>query len=248
MKGASVEGYTVVEVSLFLAVSGLLFLIALFGTGNTIRSVRFTDSGRSLTAFMQKQYDSLIAGVNTRPNTVSCAGGVIGPGSQTPGTSNCLLMGKLILFNPGDYKVNVYSIVGTEPASVDYNQTDEDLIVDFAPQVVPSVGTEEYDIPWEAYISDIRRTSDNQATNGLVLIRSPRSTRVINYTYKPVLPLDNNLNSVVNTATNANRTTNFCIKNADGLGAPAKIVVNDAPNQTAVSIKFDTTDGDCDGV
>src|SRR3982751_6935386 len=92
------RGFTVVEVTLFLAITGLLFLIAITGTSNTIRSVRFSDSGRSVNAFVQQQYDDIINGLNNRTGAEACAGGVVSAGSEPAGTSSCLLLGKLVVF------------------------------------------------------------------------------------------------------------------------------------------------------
>ena len=240
-------GFTVIEVTLFIAVSGLLFLIAVIGTGATMRTIRFTDSGRSLVAFIQKQYDDLLNGVNTRPDGLTCSGGVVASGSQPVGTSNCLLMGRLVLFRPGDYRLSVYNIVGSEPANPDYNRTDEQLIADFNPMVATAVGSSDYSIPWQARISGIDRQSDSQATNALAIIRSPRSSRIVQYTFKTTEPVPASLSSIVSSAENVGKTTNFCINSVDAPGNPAKIVVGDAPNQTAVNVVFETTTGDCDG-
>lgn len=244
------RGFTVIEVTLFLAITAALFLIALLGTGNTIRSVRFSDSGRSLTAFVQRQYDEIINGLNNRSGAEQCAGGVVGPGAQTPGTSNCLLMGKLVVFTVNSPSITVYNVVGTEPASVDYSQSDTQLISAFNPRVVTNANTSSYSIPWQAFVSGIKRTNDNQATNGLLLVRSPKSSRIVSYTYKPGSPVNANLSPVVNAAANVGRTTNFCIKNADNLGLPAKLVVSDAPTQQAVQIVFDADSGgnECNGI
>lgn len=251
MDGAKRQrGFTVIEVTLFLGITGLLFLIALLGTGSTIRSVRFSDSGRSLTAFVQRQYDELINGLNTRDNTVTCSGGLVSSGTQTPGTSNCLLMGRLLVFQANSPNIAVYKVVGTEPANVDYSQSDTDLIADFQPRVVTSTGVTNYSIPWQAYLSGSKRLSDNQAVTGLLLVRSPKSSRVVSYTYKPTSPVDSNLSGVVATAANVGQTSNFCIKNADNLGLPAKLVVSNAPNQQAVQIVFDADNGgnECNGI
>lgn len=244
------RGFTVIEVTLFLAITGALFLIALIGTGNTIRSVRFSDSGRSLTAFVQRQYDEIINGLNNRSGAERCANGAVSPGTQTPGTSNCLLMGKLIVFTVNSPNITVYNVVGTEPSTVDYAQTDTQLISAFNPQVITNANTSTYSIPWQAFISGTKRVNDNQGVNGLLLIRSPKSSRIVSYTYKPTTPVAANLSSVVNAAANVGRTTNFCIKNADNLGLPAKLVVSDAPTQQAVQIVFDADSGgnECNGI
>lgn len=245
-------GYTVIELSLFLGISALLFTVAIFATGNTIRNARFTDSGRSLEAYIQKQYDNIINGVNPRPNSLTCSSGVVSNGTQTPGTSSCLLVGKLLLFQVGSHVVTSYDIVANDPGvNVDFSKTDEQLIAqDYQPQVVANTNVLSYDITWQTPISGIKRTSDNQATNALALIRSPRSQRILSYTYKEgATPTTGLLLSVVgNYSTNSGKTTNFCITSADGLGAPAKLEVGPGSNQSAARIIFDTTTGECDGI
>jgi Flp pilus assembly pilin Flp len=244
------RGFTVVEVTLFLAITALLFLIAITGTSNTIRSVRFSDSGRSLNAFIQRQYDDIVNGLNNRTGAEACVGGIVSAGSQPVGTSTCLLLGRLIVFQINSHNITTYNVVGTEPANVDYSRTDTQLISDFQPKAVTSVGTDTYEVPWDAYISGIKRLSDNRATNGLLLIRSPKSSRIVSYTYKPTAVPAIDLLPVVNAAANIGRTTNFCLKNADGNSLPAKIVVTSAPTQEAVQVVFDADSGgnECNGI
>lgn len=243
-------GFTVVEVTLFLAITGLLFMIAVIGTGSTIRTVRFSDSGRGTTAFLQRQYDDIINGLNKRNGSEACIAGVIVPGSQAVGTSPCLLMGKLVVFQRNSPTITTYDVVGTEPANVNYGQTDTQLITAFQPRVVTSIGVNSFSIPWDAYISGTKRLSDNQGVTGLLLIRSPKSSRIVSYTYKPAAPPAIDLSSIVNSAANTGQTANFCIKNADGNGLPAKIVVTSAPTQQAVQVTFDADSGgnECNGI
>jgi len=245
-------GYTIIELSLFLGISALLFTIAIFATGSTIRSARFTDSGRSLEAFVQKQYDNILNGVNPRPNNLVCNSGVVSAGSQTPGTSNCLLVGKLLLFQTNSYAVTAYDIVATDPGiNVNFSKTDEQLIADdYQPQVVTSANVLPYSISWQAPIIGMKRMSDNLATNALALIRSPRSQRILSYTYKEgATPTTGLLLSVVGSpSTNSGKTVNYCIASADGFGAPAKLEITGASNQTAARIVFDAASGDCNGI
>jgi len=248
MKGVRQAGFTIVEISLFLAISALLFTIALVGTGSTIRTVRFSDSGRSLEAYVQKQYDEIINGVNPHLSGDTCTAGVVSSGAQAPGTSDCLLMGKLLIFNQNDFKVSTYYIVGTEPANVSLAESDEQLIIDYAPKVIPANNVNVYEIPWQAYASGFKRLGDNVGTNALALIRSPKSTRVLTFTYKELAsPPTANLLPIVTNAANRNKTVNFCIKNADGQGSPAKLVVAPTSTQNAVQISFDASDTECNG-
>lgn len=250
--GQRSEGYTIVEVSLFLGISALLLTMALVGTGLSIRTTRFTDSTRSLHAYVQQQYDDLLNGVNSRFGNEACSGGVVNNGtSQTPGTSNCLYMGKLIVFQQNSSKVVSYNIVGTEPATVDYGKSDEQLIYDFTPTVVTNAGVDNFDIPWLATISGSKRIVDSKAVDAFALIRSPRSTRIVAYTFKQ--PTGNyNLASLVNpsvaaNANNISKPTNFCISSADGLGTPSKLTISGGQGQDAIGVSFDAVTGDCNG-
>lgn len=249
------EGYTIIEVSLFLGISALLLALALVGTGLSIRTTRFTDSTRSLHSYVQQQYDDLLNGVNSRFGTESCSSGVVSTGtSQTPGTSNCLYMGKLIVFKPSSSTVTTYNIVGTEPATVDYSLSDEQLIYDFTPTVVTNVGVDNYSIPWLATVSGSKRTVDNKAVDAFALIRSPRSTRIVSYVYKePSSAGSYSLASLINPslpadANNISRAANFCISSADGLGQPSKIMVAGGQGQNEINVSFDAVASDCNGL
>lgn len=248
MVGSRQAGFTIVEISLFMAITGLLFLIALVGTSNTIRTVRFTESGRSLEAFAQKQYDDIINGLNNRGDQVSCTSGIIDTSTPSAlGTSNCLLIGKLIVFRQASADVNIYNVVGTEPANVNYSQPDDTLITAFQPQAITSTAVSTFTVPWGAPFTGFKRLSDGVATNGLLLIRSPKSSRVISYSFVVPVTVPNSLTTVVSTAANRSQATNFCIKSADLSGAPARLAISGGATQSTAVMIFDSTDGDCNG-
>lgn len=247
MEGSRRAGFTIVEITLFMAITGLLFLVALAGTGNTIRTFRFNDSGRSLEAFAQKQYDDIVNGLNNRSNQVSCDSGAISSTPQTVGSSNCLLMGKLVVFRSGESAVTVYNVIGAEPASANYALNDDQLIISFQPRTVTATAVSTYTIPWGATASGFKRLSDNVATNGLLLVRSPKSSRVVTYTFAVPVAIPSDLTPTVSSAANRSQKTNFCIKNADGLGAPAKLEVGTG-SQDVARLSFNAANTECDGV
>jgi len=251
-------GYTIVEVSLFLAISGLLVLVVLIGTGTTLQATRFTDSARSLSAYVQKQYDDLLNGVNTRTGSEACTAGVVSanpPTGQPAGTSTCLLLGKLVTLKQNSSTLQSYNIVGTEPANPDFNESDQQLIYDYQPTAVTNVGVDTFPIPWGATISGSKRLSDNKAVDAIALIRSPRSTNIITYVYKepvggynlaslinPLLPADaNNFNSTSN-------ASNFCLQSADTFSVLAKIILAGGQGQDAIALSFNAVTGDCNGL
>jgi len=246
------EGYTIIEVSLFLGISALMLALAFVGTSLSIRTTRFADSTRSLHGYVQQQYDDLLNGVNSRLGAEACNSGTVSTGtSQTPGTSNCLYMGKLMLFKAGTNQVTTYNIVGTEPTTPDYTESDEELIYDFAPTVIRNVGVDTYSIPWQATISGTKRLIDGTGVDAFALIRSPRSTRIVTYTFKE--PGGSyNLQSLINPnlsadANNISKAANFCVLSADGIGMPSKITTTGGQGQDAIGVSFDATTGDCNG-
>ncbi|HVI69619.1 MAG TPA: hypothetical protein VM581_04125, partial [Magnetospirillaceae bacterium] len=221
---------------------------AIAGTGNAVRSFRFTDSGRSLEAFAQKQYDDIVNGLNNRSSTVSCSGGTIDTAvSQTVGSSNCLLMGKLLVFRANDPNVTVYNVIGLEPANVNYNQSDDALVTAFQPKTVTTTAVTTYTIPWGAKPTGFKRSGDNVATNGLLLIRSPKSSRVISYTFAVPAIIPPDLTATVSNAANRSKATNFCIKSSDGLGLPARLAISGGATQSAATMVFNAADTDCNG-
>jgi type II secretory pathway pseudopilin PulG len=249
MVGKRQAGFTIIEITLFMGITGLLFLVALVGTGNTIRSFRFTDSGRSLEAFVQKQYDDIVNGLNNRSGDVSCANGTISTGSeQTVGSSNCLLIGKLVVFRAGESTVTTYNVIGSEPGNVNYSLSDDALISAFQPQVVTTTATGTYTIPWGASPSGFKRLNTNVAANGLLLIRSPKSNRIVSYSFVVPTTVPTSLSSVVNDANARSQPSNYCIKSAEDFGGPAKLEISGGASQSAAKIIFNATDSECNGV
>lgn len=241
------QGYTIVEVSLFLAITGLLFVIALFGTGNTLLTTRFSDTGRTTHAYLQKQYDNLFNGINARPGQEECNASVVDTlANQPPGASTCLSLGKAIFFKVGSTSLTTYDIVGTEPANPNYSLPDTDLIKSFSPKIVRNVSVDTFQIPWQATIIGGKRPVDNVPTDVFALIRSPRSTHVVSYTFKEsdLRPDPNDMGPVLIDA-NTGQLTNFCIKSADNGSRIAKIVVTGGQGQDAIQLGFDANTGDC---
>lgn len=243
------QGYTIIEVSLFLAITGLLILIVLIGTGNTVRTTRFSDSNRSLHAYLQKQYDNILNGVNTRPGQEECIGGVVDTTStQPPGASNCLLLGKLVSLKQNATTVQTFDIVGQEPANPNYNLADVDLIKTYQPTIVRNVSSDTFQIPWGAKIVGSKRLADNKAEDQFAIIRSPRSTHIVSYTFNESdLGGSNDMTGVVSNASNIEQSTNFCVNSVDAPGLLSKITATGNQGQDALQLTFDASSGDCNG-
>jgi len=100
------RGFTLVEVSLFLAVSGLLLAGVIIGTQSSISAQRFNDSVQNYIEFLRSVYSE-----------------VNNPQSPGDGRSDYVIYGKLVSFgqnttlngekiSEGDQKIYVYDVVG----------------------------------------------------------------------------------------------------------------------------------------
>ena len=139
------RGYTLLEVTLFMAISSLLALTAFVGLGPKLRNVRFTDSVRSLEASVNQQFSQISQGTNARSDQVSCqndgagltvvrtAGAAGGAGSQ----ADCILNGVVAHFSQTE--VSYRKIVSLRSPSVGCKKEAlyENIIQCHKPTIVP---------------------------------------------------------------------------------------------------------------
>lgn len=123
-------GFTLVEVMLYLAITGLVIMIGLNAVGGRTADVRFTDSMRSLQGFVTAQYGEFVNGVKppevgcSYPNTAATEPNLVA-GGTSDGT--CILFGKVFVFEdnpPGDNTVvKVYNLVGRNLDESQYSES-----------------------------------------------------------------------------------------------------------------------------
>lgn len=181
------KGFTIVEVMIFLAISGLLLTMAIIGSDGMARRARFTDSVNTLHSTFQKYYEQTASGVNTR-GTVGCSG------TTSAGTDSCLLLGRIISFRINSVSTPSMRIrYVTGNANVADSGSVYSQIQNAAPKVSDS-GLEEYDIAWNARIpvasrdsgpvsgSDpVKASSSRAIINTIAFLRSPNSSQIVPY-------------------------------------------------------------------
>lgn len=183
------DGFTIIEVILFVAISGLLMATLLGGWSLTINSQRYKDSNRSLQAFLQEQYNLVYNVENGREGNLSCVFNgtklniTDSPANNLPpGQTNCVVMGRYIYIQNGT-KVTVSSIVGLDQQP-DTTHSDSEQIKDFkAQRVTPDVGLtrSRFDIPWQATI--VGENGDSTPRSYIIaIIRAPSTGIVHTYT------------------------------------------------------------------
>ncbi len=97
------RGFTIIEVTLFLGISGVLIAGILLGATRNINNQRYRDTVEQTRNVIQGQYDRVYSLTN---DDVGEAGN-INPCSEVPqeshrGTTNCLYVGRLIEVRPSD--------------------------------------------------------------------------------------------------------------------------------------------------
>lgn len=95
MQGKYQRGFTIVEVVLFLAISGTLAIVLLAATTAAIQQQQYRDSVQSFAGFLRGQYEKVISVENDRTPADNCpiASSTSGAGR---GQSDCVIVGRYI--------------------------------------------------------------------------------------------------------------------------------------------------------
>jgi|GEM_PF-681004 len=119
------HGYTIIEVMIFLAVSGFMFLLAAQFINGKQAQVQFKQSINSVNSTLNSTINDISNGEDQNYNGVNCTGSsgshpIVSAGSTSQGQNkDCVFMGKVVQFNVGgdNTKFNVYSLVGNRTKS-----------------------------------------------------------------------------------------------------------------------------------
>lgn len=167
-------GFTLIEVSLFLAVTGLLFLGVTIGVQNSIYQQRYNDTVQGFVNFLRNVYD-----------------GITNVQSLSNGRHEMAIYGKLVSFgednDEGEQVVYVYDVIGKAVSSGDLGsgnilgllkQLNADVVFrEGAGQQYHPVGViETYKPSWGARIQTTGGFVDYKGE--ILIIRDPRSGTV----------------------------------------------------------------------
>lgn len=93
------SGFTIIEVMLFLAISGVMAVGLMVGTGMALRGQQYRDSVQSYANFIRDQYSKVITVVNDRSSDDDCS--LVG-GSTDRGRSECVVVGRYLSTGEND--------------------------------------------------------------------------------------------------------------------------------------------------
>ena len=174
------SGFTIIEVSLFIALSAVLFVAVTVGVQNSLYQQRYNDSVQRFSDFLRKIY----AEVNNTQNTVG--------GDR--GRSDKAIYGKMVTFgeekdfngldNKTDKKIFVYNIIGDDCANSECGGVgvsgtigelkglDASTFIDDGSSWNYAGMVYDYSMEWSSVLQDV---DGNDFKGAILVVRNPRS-------------------------------------------------------------------------
>lgn len=179
--GVRARGFTIIEVTLFLAIVSALTAGILVTSSVSINNQRYIDAVQSFKALVQEQFVNATRVQNPNDETGSaCAAEPAAP----RGTHDCLLVGKILSVTNGN-TITIRNIVATPPADDAYPSTLPPPPLPFLPPgeiddiksmtniSAVDVGSDTLDSQWDTIIKMPSPCASPCNVFSLVVIRSP---------------------------------------------------------------------------
>lgn len=226
MIGHRAAAFTIIEVMLFLAVSGVLVVAILAGSGAAIAAQRYKDAVATFQSDIQRQYEDSVAVYNGREGAADeCDGG-------TRGASSCIILGKMMAINGGE--MVEYIVRGTEPATPPDVSDEYALLRAYSPIAVEATA-DSAQMEWGTGITV--GGAEGATTATVLVLRSPRSGLTHTFTRSAIPPLAG-LSDMI-TATHTERQV-VCVSPSGWTAAEAMAVVIGEKASTAGAVEVRT--------
>lgn len=169
------QGYTIIEVMLFFAVTGALMLGVMGSASVGVNTQRYSDAMNTFTAIIQQEFTNVTNVVNTKSIDTMC-----GPGSgveRPRGISTCVILGRLMTVDAqGDIVLS--NIVGSDPGTANDTNTELEVIQSYNPKI--DINSQESDeMSWDTKLE--RGAPLGTSVASVLILRSPRSGNVYSY-------------------------------------------------------------------
>lgn len=206
MQGKKTSGFTIIESMLFLAISGVLVVSLIAGTGVSINIQRYRDAVETLKAHIQNQYDEISSVHNDRDDSWYCTSNADtdrGAASEDRGQSQCVLLGRYVTIQGDTIKtssVTARLVDGSIAVGNDIDRMRDSYVLGLS-----SVYQDETTLEWGASIKwpsagDSESRTGNEARDiAILIVRSPDSGLVYTFTSDdvPEEPSNNSLKSMI---------------------------------------------------
>jgi type II secretory pathway pseudopilin PulG len=180
------HGFTIIEVMLFLAITGALAIAILAGSGVAIGQQRYRDSVNTFKSLIQEQYNETTNVVNSRSGNSACVNAVVQqppdsvPSPQPRGTSECVVLGRLLTVADNGVDIKTSNVIGyrtsdtTPPAATDIDELKTNYRLAASP-----IDAEDTQIQWGAQVVKPKTTTLQPLS--VMVIRSPLSGSVMTF-------------------------------------------------------------------
>jgi type II secretory pathway pseudopilin PulG len=241
-------GFTIIEVMLFLAITGMLSAAILVGSGVAIGQQRYRDSVNSLQSYIQQQYSQVANVTNGRDQGWTCDSNgnvtqVANPSNgEARGTSDCVLIGRFITVDSTGTKLTSSNVAAyRNPVGATQSSDIAEITANYKLGIIP-IDQDAQDVSWSATIVK-PKTAIPMAISILVL-RSPLSGSILTFAQEGI---QTNLLGMVSAA-NESTQHDLCVSGSTGtfVGKRMEVLITPyATSQSAIQIPTEA-DSVCD--
>lgn len=236
------QGFTIIELILFLGITGALFAALMLGVNTNIYQQRYKDSVIAYKTLLEQQYSEVTYPRNERDDKWTCSSetGVQQEpnGGEARGTSNCVLLGRYVQIKNNGTEAEVGSVVGIQPIDTTALTGDVATLIAYSPRKSP-ISRQDRTIDWESVL----KTTENQpSTASFLILRSPLSGLVRTFALSE--PLPSNLRDALSETTATAKIKNCVVANGT-VGLPTQSVTVNASVGSANGIVLKGSDEEC---
>lgn len=196
MRVKSKSGFTIVEVSAVIAITGLVFIAVMGGITVAIQRQRFTDAVFTTQSYIQSQYDAVVNVINNRDASRKCDDS--DASAKPRGQADCVILGRVLVFNAGitdgttddgldpggpttpeaEDVIKSYAVIAdatNRDVQADSGKSSLEVINELNPFIQSERSNNgQYIVPWGARFSNMIRSDNGNPVRAVAILRSPQ--------------------------------------------------------------------------
>ena len=215
------KGFTIIEVMLFLAVSGALAAGVLGGSSVAINNQRYVDAANSFKAVVQEEFINTTRVANLRDANTNFTCPADPTSEARPrGASDCVIVGRLVSIATSG-EMTRSNIIGVEPTVPTTPAPANDIEAIKAYQLtIDMLGQETTEMSWG---TSIRRGGEENQAASIIILRAP-SGNVLSLVDTQAITSNDGLKDYINSANNSQPKT-LCVATSGWTVAQMQAVV-----------------------
>lgn len=232
MATVDMRGFTIIELMLFLGVTGALFAALMVGVNTNIAQQQYKSSVLSYSTLLQDQYSQVTNPLNDRGDDIGCSNGDIEKNTPTArGTTSCVILGRAVQVMDDGSTIQTATVIGTDQPAQDTNTSDIQAITDYDPKL-SSTDSETTKMDWGSTLST---TDGRSSVASFLILRSPVSGLIRVFASNTALPAK--LSDAI-TQSAATSTVTNCVNGFTGSLPVQSVTVNpNVAGPDAITVK-----------